>query len=61
MAVGWQLIGNEWYYFGGNGSMQKNKWIGNYYVGEDGIMQRNCWIGEYYVGSDGLWIPNALK
>ncbi len=55
---GWyQINGN--YYYGENGKIVKNRWVGNYYLGEDGQMLTNTTTPDgYYVGSDGAWVNN---
>lgn len=38
----WKEIGGRIYYFGNDGYMMTNTWIGNYYVGADGAMLVNA-------------------
>ena len=54
MVTGWQLIHGEWYYFAGNGIMQKNTWIGEYYLNESGIWDQSQ-KQSYWVNSEGRW------
>ena len=56
--TGWQKDGNIWYHYDNNGTMSKNRWIGNYYLGSDGKMVTNSWVdnNRYYVGNDGAWV-----
>ena len=63
MAVGWQLISDEWYFFTGSGAMKKNAWEGNYWLKADGKMAKSEWVDDdrYYVDATGLWDPNAKK
>ena len=37
----WLKIDGKWYYFGSDGYMVKEKWIGYYYLGTDGAMLEN--------------------
>ena len=56
----WQQISGKWYYYGSDGTVQKNGWIGEYYLTDDGSMAVNQWIdGKWYVGADGKWVPDA--
>ena len=59
---GWVKSGSDWYYYE-NGTLVRNKWIGNYWLGTDGKMATSSWVdnGRYYVGSNGLWDKNAKK
>ena len=52
---GWyQINGN--YYYGENGRIVKNSWVGNYYLGEDGQMLTNTTTPDgYYVDENGCW------
>ncbi|NRT78894.1 cadherin-like beta sandwich domain-containing protein [Clostridium beijerinckii] len=59
IAVGWTLIGNDWYYFDASGAM-KTGWIKDssgkwYYLRESGIMAKNTTIDGYKLGSDGTY------
>ena len=50
---------NDAEYFYRNGTMQKNKWIGDYYVGSDGRKVRNQLIDDtYYVDANGMKVKN---
>ena len=57
---GWLKEGSTWYYYG-NGTLARNKWVGNYWLGADGKMATNAWVdnGRYYVDSSGAWVKNA--
>lgn len=58
----WQADNGKWYYFGADGYMACNTWIGNYYVGADGAMLVNTITPDgYQVGADGAWIPGAYS
>jgi glucan-binding YG repeat protein len=50
-------------YFGADGAMRQEEWIGNYWVDFYGKMATNRWVdnGKYYVGADGAWIPGYGK
>ncbi len=66
MLTGWQVRGDDWYYFETSGAMAKNEWKQDaqywFYLGSDGRMVRNAWIdNQYYVGADGAWITGATK
>lgn len=53
----WKQIEGKWYFFGSNGYVEENTWIGNYYVGSDGAMLVNTVTPDgYKVGADGAWI-----
>lgn len=59
LAVGWTLIGNDWYYFDASGAMETG-WIKDssgkwYYLRESGIMAKNTTIDGYKLGSDGTY------
>ena len=57
---GWVKEGNTWYYYE-NGTLARNKWVGNYWLGADGKMATNAWVdnGRYYVDGNGAWVRNA--
>ena len=59
---GWVKSGSDWYYYE-NGTLARNKWVGNYWLGTDGKMVTNSWVdnGRYYVGSDGAWVKDASR
>ena len=62
--LGWQKRnGGEWYYYEKDGSLARNKWVGNYWLGADGRMAKSAWVdnGRYYVDSSGKWVPNYAK
>ena len=62
--LGWQKRnGGEWYYYEKDGSLARNKWVGNYWLGADGRMAKSTWVdnGRYYVDSSGKWVPNYAK
>ena len=62
--LGWQKRnGGEWYYYEKDGSLARNKWVGNYWLGADGKMAKSAWVdnGRYYVDSSGKWVPNYAK
>lgn len=63
LAIGWTLIGNEWYYFDSMGTMKtgwfqdtSGKW---YYLKESGVMARDTVINGYKIGSDGVYVGKA--
>ena len=60
---GWIKQANSWYYYESNGTLARNKWIGDYWLGTDGKMATNSWVdnGYYYVDANGKWIPNYRK
>lgn len=57
---GWIKEGSAWYYYE-NGTLARNKWVGNYWLGADGKMATNAWVdnGRYYVDGHGAWVKNA--
>ena len=57
---GWVKEGSAWYYYE-NGTLSRNKWVGNYWLGADGKMATNAWVdnGRYYVDGSGAWVKNA--
>ena len=62
--LGWQKRnGGEWYYYEKDGSLARNKWVGNYWLGADGKMAKSSWVdnGRYYVDSSGKWVPDYAK
>ena len=62
--LGWQKRnGGEWYYYEKDGSLARNKWVGDYWLGADGKMAKSAWVdnGRYYVDSSGKWVPNYAK
>ena len=62
--LGWQKRnGGEWYYYEKDGSLARNKWVGNYWLGADGRMAKSAWVdnGRYYVDSSGKWVSNYAK
>ena len=62
--LGWQKRnGGEWYYYEKDGSLARNKWVGDYWLGSDGKMAKSAWVdnGRYYVDSSGKWVPNYAK
>lgn len=63
MAISWQVIDGEDYFFTGSGAMAKSQWSGHYYLKADGKMARNEWVdgGKYFVNENGVWVPNAKK
>lgn len=61
-----------WYYFGANGTLAKNTWLGDYYVGKDGKWIPNYGTkgtegmkhdsyGYWYDNGDGTFVKNAWK
>ena len=58
---GWVKEVNTWYYYNTDGTLARNKWIGNYWLGADGKMVTNSWVdnNRYYVGNDGAWVKEA--
>ena len=45
MAVGWNKIGDKYYYFTESGTTK-------------GALIRNSYVGTFYVGADGAWVQN---
>jgi len=63
-GLGWQKRnGGNWYYYEKDGSLARNKWVGDYWLGADGKMAKSAWVdnGRYYVDSSGKWVPNYAK
>ena len=60
---GWVKQANSWYYYESNGTLARNKWVGDYWLGTDGKMATNSWVDNeyYYVDANGKWIPNYRK
>ena len=58
---GWIKDSNTWYYYNTDGTLARNKWVGNYWLGADGRMATNRWVdnNRYYVGTNGAWIKDA--
>ena len=58
---GWVKESNTWYYYNTDGTLARNKWVGNYWLGADGRMATNSWVdnNRYYVGTNGAWIKDA--
>ena len=62
--LGWQKRnGGNWYYYEKDGSLARNKWVGDYWLGADGVMAKSAWVdnGRYYVDSSGKWVPNYAQ
>ena len=59
---GWIKESNTWYYYNTDGTLARNKWIGNYWLGADGRMATNSWVdnNRYYVGTNGAWVKDAI-
>ena len=59
---GWVKEETTWYYYE-NGSLARNKWVGNYWLESDGKMATNAWVdnGRYYVDANGAWVKDASK
>ena len=60
---GWVKEGTTWYYYNTDGTLARNKWVGNYWLGADGRMVTNSWVdnNRYYVGANGAWVPNPTN
>ena len=60
---GWVKDSNTWYYYNTDGTLARNKWVGNYWLGADGKMATSAWVdnGRYYVGANGAWVKDAKK
>ena len=60
---GWVKEANTWYYYNTDGTLARNKWVGNYWLGADGRMVTNSWVdnNRYYVGANGAWVPNPTN
>ena len=53
-AAKWQKIDGKWYYFGEDGYMVKDNWVGEYYLGRDGAMLEGGYTPEgIKVGANG--------
>ena len=59
---GWIKEGSTWYYFE-DGTLARNKWVGNYWLGADGKMATSSWVDNdrYYVDANGAWVKDAKK
>ena len=60
---GWVKEANVWFYYNTDGTLARNKWVGNYWLGADGKMATNSWVdnNRYYVGTDGAWVKDAKR
>ena len=60
---GWVKEGTTWYYYNTDGTLARNKWVGNYWLGADGKMVTSAWIdnGRYYVDANGAWVKDAKR
>ena len=60
---GWVKEANTWFYYNIDGTLARNKWVGNYWLGADGKMVTNAWVdnGRYYVGANGAWVKDAKR
>ena len=60
---GWIKEASTWYYYNTDGTLARNKWVGNYWLGADGRMVTNSWVdnNRYYVGANGAWVPNPTN
>ena len=60
---GWVKEGTTWYYYNTDGTLARNKWVGNYWLGADGKMVTSAWIdnGRYYVDANGVWVKDAKR
>lgn len=54
---------NVWHYYNEDGTLARNKWVGNYWLGADGKMVTNAWVdnGRHYVGANGAWDKDKKK
>ena len=61
MKQGWVKEANTWFYYNTDGTLARNKWVGNYWLGADGKMATNAWVdnNRYYVGANGAWVKDA--
>ena len=51
----WRSSEGTYHWFGPEGKMVRNSWVGEYYLDENGERAVNRWIGKYHVGPDGKW------
>ena len=60
---GWKKENNVWHYYNEDGTLARNKWVGNYWLGPDGKMVTNAWVdnGRHYVGANGAWDKEKKK
>ena len=60
---GWVKEGTTWYYYNTDGTLARNKWVGNYWLGADGKMVTSAWVdnGRYYVDTNGAWVKDAKR
>lgn len=62
MQIGWQKIGEKWYFLGETEAMQIG-WllIGNewYYMNLSGEMTTQQWVGNYYINTDGTMAKDS--
>ena len=60
---GWVKEGTTWYYYNTDGTLARNKWVGNYWLGADGKMVTSAWVdnGRYYVDANGAWVKDAKR
>ena len=49
-------IGKKKYYFGKDGVMVKDAWVGKYHMGSTGNMDKSKWIGSRYAGTSGAYL-----
>jgi hypothetical protein len=49
----WIKTNGKYYYYGADGALVKNQWVGRYYVGKTGLRQTSMWKDDCYLGSDG--------
>ena len=60
---GWVKEGTTWSYYNTDGTLARNKWVGNYWLGADGKMVTSAWVdnGRYYVDANGAWVKDAKR
>ena len=48
----WVKENKKYYYYGENGALAKNCWVGCYYVGKTGARLKNTWKDNCYLLSN---------
>lgn len=63
MKTGWVKVSDWWYYFGSDGAMRHNTWVGGYYLLDTGRMAESTWIDRQstYIDKNGHKAPGWQK